>query len=70
MIFFLKRLGCSSDSITIFQHVICHWVFFVMVLPDSGISDIVPDNATFWDDGLPLFLDFWVLLRVQWFVNF
>jgi len=32
----------------IFQHIICRWLFFLMVLPDSGISGIVLDDARFW----------------------
>jgi hypothetical protein len=31
-----------------FQHVICRWPFFLMVLPDSGISGIALDDAKFW----------------------
>jgi hypothetical protein len=31
-----------------FQHVICRWLFFLMVLPDLGISGIALDDAKFW----------------------
>ncbi len=67
MSFFLKRLGCCWNSIASFQRVICHWLFLLMVLPDSGIPDIVPDDATFWGAGLCFFRCFWLnisLLRV------
>jgi hypothetical protein len=33
-----------------------------MVLPDSGISDIVPDEATFWGAGLCFFRCFWLYI--------
>ncbi len=39
-IFLLKRLGCCWNFIAIFQHIICHWLFFLMVLPDSGSKDL------------------------------
>jgi hypothetical protein len=31
-----------------------------MVLPDSGISGIVLDDARFWDAGLHFFMWFWL----------
>ncbi len=59
MNFFLKRLWCCSNSITSFQCVICKWPFLLMVLPDSGISDILLDDATFWGAALCFFRYFW-----------
>jgi hypothetical protein len=37
-----------------------------MVLPDSGIPDIVPDDATFWGDGLCFFRFSALKNKVEW----
>jgi hypothetical protein len=47
-IFLSKRIRCCWNSMADFQHVICRWLFFLMVLLDSGISGIVLDDARFW----------------------
>jgi len=60
MIFFLKILGWCWNSIATFQRVICQWLFFLMLLSDWGISDIVPDDARFPGAGLSFFGYFWL----------